>query len=526
LTLYILRKLMYLLVDDAGLVDIFSIIFVLSAGVLQSISFLRMYVMAMFWVTLIAYLFVRAFDEDLSWKQWTQIGLTAIGGALTHYYCIIYLCATCLVFGIYLLVKKRWRDAANLTGYMVLSGVISLAIFPAMYTHMFSGYRGTQSIDNLKQGTWAEYWERIKSFYGYINTQMLGKVALGGIIFAILVVIAVMFLKENHSTIQINFDKTCVMKWMVIWIPIVIYFLFVSKSAVYVTDRYLFPIYAVVLGIFLCMVAAIFKKFFAIQYVYIAACLLGAVFIVNGFGNAKWEYLYKNSADLLNKAKAYSDRNCISVYDQRWKEQTAYCELKNYKSLTFISQDNIDSILKHADLFENAFMLNVIGGNDDRIISMIQSNYPYLDKYEKIGGFDYSTTYRIYAGDNSLNVHIHNFDRSSEIGADSFEPGANAQLTQNEQSTWLIRQDEDHAIIEVGTKVLDVTGGVYEEGTNIQMYTVNGSDNQSWKFIDNEDGSFSLLAKDERFAMTYGDDGNIYLAEYHEGENSQKWWVE
>ena len=42
----------------------------------------------------------------------------------------------------------------------------------------------------------------------------------------------------------------------------------------------------------------------------------------------------------------------------------------------------------------------------------------------------------------------------------------------------------------------------------------------------NEDGSFSLLSKDERFALTCGSDNNIYLAEYHAGDKSQCWWIE
>ncbi len=29
---------------------------------------------------------------------------------------------------------------------------------------------------------------------------------------------------------------------------------------------------------------------------------------------------------------------CISVYDIKWKEQPAFYEMKNYKSVTFISQ--------------------------------------------------------------------------------------------------------------------------------------------------------------------------------------------
>lgn len=78
-------------INDKIFIDFISIIFITSEGILQNISFFRMYVMAMFWITLTAYLFVKALIEKVCWKHWILIDLVAVSGALTHYYCIIYL---------------------------------------------------------------------------------------------------------------------------------------------------------------------------------------------------------------------------------------------------------------------------------------------------------------------------------------------------------------------------------------------------------------------------------------------------
>ncbi len=525
MTLYILRKLLYLFVKDIAFIDFCSIAFSLSAGILQNVSFFRMYVMAMFWVTLMAYLLIQAFGEGFSWKRWTQIGFTAIAGALTHYYCIIYLSASCLILGICLIIGKRWKDIAALMAYMLCAAAVSIAIFPAMLNHMFFGYRGTQSIDNLTQTTSMEQWERIKNFYGFLNTQMLGKIGGGGILFAIFIII-MLALRKKQDGEHFVFDKQSFMKWMILLIPPILYFIFVSESAAYVTDRYLFPIYAVIFGLFLCIMMAVWKKIVAVQYINIVICLIATIFIVNGYSNAHWDYLYKSSVPMLNKAETFSDNHCICVYDAKWKEQSAFFEVKNYKSVTFISQENINRITQYEKLFQSGFILTVIGGNDMQIINMIQSNYPYLNKYEEIGKFAYAVTYRIYAGEESLNVRILDYNKRGNMGADSFDLGSNVLLAQNELDMWLIRQDEEHAVIELGRQVLDVSGGVYAEGTNIQLFTANGTDAQRWKFIGNEDGSFSLLSKDERFALTCGSDNNIYLAEYHAGDKSQCWWIE
>lgn len=369
-TLYILRKLIYLFVEDNVIVDLGSILFIVSAGILQNVSFLRMYVMAMFWITCTAYLFVKALNEKCTRKIWIQMGLVAVAGALTHYYCIIYLCATCLVFGICLLIEKRWKDIGLLAAHMMAAGVISIAVFPAMLTHMFFGYRGTESIDNLTQGTWLEYWERMKNFYGFINTQMFGKAGGGGIVFVLLILIVFIVLQKEYDVISVTFDRKKIMKWMIAGVPLVMYFIFVSASAVYVTDRYLFPIYAVAFCIFLCMMTFLWKKLATEKFAYVIMCLIGTVFIVNGFAHASWDYLFSASSDLLNKAQTYSDRNCICVYDVKWKEQPAFYELKNYKSITFISQENINSILKYGDLFEDGFMLNITGGGVESGLSI------------------------------------------------------------------------------------------------------------------------------------------------------------
>lgn len=331
--------------------------------------------------------------------------------------------------------------------------------------------------------------------------------------------------KREHDTQRTSLDFVMLMRWLIIGIPIVLYFIFVSISAAYVADRYLFPIYAVIFGLFLCMMYEVWKKLVPTKYVYIIMCLIGTIFIINGFGNARWDYLYKSSTDLLDKAGTYSDKNCIGVYDVMWKEQTAFCEIQNYKSVTFIQQERYNNILYYGDLFEDGFILNIVGGNDDRIINMIQSNYPYLNRCEKIGEYAYSNTYFISAGEGSHHVQIYNYDKSSVIGADGSDLGSNVLLTLAGQDTWIVMQGGECAVIEMGGMVLDIAGARYADGTNIQMFVVNGTDAQKWRIIANEDGSFSLLTMLGDFALAYGEDGNIYLAEYHEEERSQKWWI-
>lgn len=61
-------------------------------------------------------------------------------------------------------------------------------------------------------------------------------------------------------THRLKADKTKLMRWLIVCVPSVTYFLFVAESAVYVSDRYLFPVYAVALGILLCALAALLLR--------------------------------------------------------------------------------------------------------------------------------------------------------------------------------------------------------------------------------------------------------------------------
>lgn len=518
LTLYILRKMMNVFIKDTVVIDLGSILFALSVGVLQNVSFLRMYVMAMFWVILMTFFCIKVYESKFTWKLWIEMGAIAIASALTHYYCIIFLCASCLVLGVYLLNEKRWVDIVALCISMTIAALVSITIFPAMLTHMFSGYRGAESMDNLMQGTWREWGERIKSFYEYINIEMLGKI--GGVAAITFLLFGSCILLQKQQNWRRFFNKN--KKYFIVGFPIVIYFIFVSKSAVYVTDRYLFPIYASAFGLLWCAIYNGLEKLTE-KNRYIVICLIGAILIVNEYTNTEWNYLYKESEELLNRAKEYSDENCICVYDVKSKTQPAFLEMKNYKSVTFISQENSNSILQRVDLMNDGFILEIMGGNDDEIINMVLESIPYLDRYEKIGEYMYGKTYRIFSS--TYIAEIYNYDKSGVIGADDKEYGSNVLLSTDEQPITLLRKDEDYIMLELYGLALDVTEAKYEEGTNIQLYFANGTDAQMWKLIENMDGSYTLFAKDDRFVLSCGDDGNIYLSEYHKGEKSQKWWI-
>lgn len=401
LTLYVWRKIMSFFLDgDNGLVDFSSFLFVLTVGILQNVSFFRMYVMAMFWVTLLAWLFLCLYEKGISWERGIILCVVSIAGALTHYYCIVYLFFTCVAVGIFLLSERRWKDTAALILCMAVAAFDSVRIFPAMTFHMFSGYRGKESVSNLAQMSWGVYWERMADFFAYINRQLLGGwgLAAGSVLFAV-------WLAGSRGRQQLAGQGQKAGRkgksLLLLVIPSFLYFLFVSRTASYITDRYLFPVYAVVLGIGSYVLICLTRRAAACRFpgTRIAVYIIGLCLLAGGWLQADWEYLYRSSAGLLDRAGAYADLNCICIYDGvRWKVQNMFYEAAGYRSLTVLGREQVGEIANYGELLGDEFILCVTGVDGEEVLRELGEYIPAFGQYEYVGGFAESVTYHVRAG--------------------------------------------------------------------------------------------------------------------------------
>ena len=108
------------------LANLLSFVYVFLSGVVLPTGFLRMYIMAMFWITLFSYLFVKEIGNERSgWKFYASIFVTSVAGALTHYYCIVFTVGISVVYGGCLLAGRRWKDVYKFCGTMFAAGGIS-----------------------------------------------------------------------------------------------------------------------------------------------------------------------------------------------------------------------------------------------------------------------------------------------------------------------------------------------------------------------------------------------------------------
>lgn len=406
LTLLVLRKLVLQLTDNNEKIrDVISILFVLSSGVLSAISFFRMYILAMFLVTLLIYLLVKEIGRwEFGLNYYLKLGLVALCGALTHYYCIVFTVFICAVFCVILLLNKRVWPVVSVVITGILSGASAYRIFPYMLYHMFGGYRGTEAVNNLNQSS-NEFWERIKSFFNIIDAEIFGSV-LGyvGAVLLFMLILYYVFEKQyqSYKTKQYIFGfhestvKIMVMKYSLIFIPIGMYFFIVSKMAAFVTDRYMFPIYAGAMASVICLVISCLQIFFKDKSLLIVTALFMAIMVINEWKDVTWSYLCKDSTNLIEMSKCKKNIDCLYVYDENWKTQPSFFEVRNYNSVTFLQNSNLE-VLPPLEIIDNKEMMLLVTADSDKILEEIMKKCPQFSGYAEMGTYAFTTTYYLYS---------------------------------------------------------------------------------------------------------------------------------
>ncbi len=392
LTFWMFRKILFLFYDDRKENNLMSLLFILLAGMINATVFLRMYIMVMFLVTWCTWWFLSHIGKKLSWKFFAGITIIAFVGALTHYYFLLYLFFISIFWGIYLALGKRFLDAAKYIVSMCIAGTGSWIVFPAMIEHIFlGGYRGAQSFENFR-GSIAVYWQRVREFFGLLDMDLFG-----GSLAVFFCVGLFLFFSGGiiRQYRQMPYDRKW--SWILLGGPFLCYFLLVAKIAVFITERYMHPIYAVSVAFFLLSIKGILNGEAVSHLKKILFAFVLGIILFNSWKNAKFPALYLGTVEVLDRAAAYQDVDCLYVYGGAlWKMNANYVEMQNYRSVTFF-EDGVEGLAEMQDLCgRNEFVLYVADCNAEEIIGRIMELCPQITGYEKIGSIGYSVSFHLF----------------------------------------------------------------------------------------------------------------------------------
>ncbi len=249
-----------------------------------------------------------------------------------------------------LISQKKYKDILFYSLTMIGSGGLVYLIFPAIINHLFNQGRGLQSIEILIA---SHIDDQIKYYLNVINPILFGFML--GFIATLIVIMFLLDLinsnKEGNNKIC-SFKKVHVLRLLCLLLPSTFYVIFVSKSAPFIVDRYISPIYAVLIAGVWSLLYHVFNNIYSNTKVRNFIFLGFASFVVIvGLVSCRWTYLYLDSSKRLDNSEIYGPNSeAIILYNQAWMINPYYLEIQNCNSSVFYEMNTYDQFKETVDI--------------------------------------------------------------------------------------------------------------------------------------------------------------------------------
>ena len=303
--------LLYLLVKEIfkskinGL--LLAFLYAVSFGGLNTMVYIRMYMLLTFMTLLHAYVYLKYFEKDkIGMKDGVLLGITLVGGVLSQYYFLFIAFFFGVWYCIRFILKKQYQNLLRYLLTVFVSAGISLLLWPHMLEHLFFGGRGEETKGNLL--SFDGYAEGLREMFRIMNNDMFTK--LLPVIFVGILLLFVLCLKYKRLNV-----KQWNSQFFAILFVTMGYFLLVTKAAPYQVDRYVMPIYPLVYLLVAGTCYSLLEKLVP-RKLAVILCIMGfgglsAVHIaVSGI-----PYTYEKNVDNIERRAIVEEyRDCYALY--------------------------------------------------------------------------------------------------------------------------------------------------------------------------------------------------------------------
>lgn len=358
MSLWVMFLLLNELTNDQWIKNIIALFFVISPAILNSIALIRMYTIAMFFILILSYLFVKLYNtQNWNWKTLVPIAICTILGALTHYYIILYVVATTIVFLFVLLSEKKYKKMLAISSIMIFCAIIAIVIFPSMIDHTLgSGVHGQNARAAILN--FASIKQRMHRFFSMDDALLFGFM-LPIVILAYISFVVWLIVRKIRRGIPIGIDANTIKKWIIIIIPTFVFFVIVAQTATYIADRYHYPIYPLIIVIVLCNVWWILK-FIPQEWIRKVTMII----LLTGITIAAYHYAYWGNLgiipkDQLNQFEQHKDADCIFIYKGAWNIYPAFYQIQSLNSVIFYQYNDIEDAKNYAASLKTPFILYI-----------------------------------------------------------------------------------------------------------------------------------------------------------------------
>ncbi len=214
--------------------------------------YIRMYALSKLNIVITTYLHLKLLDKkEKNNMLLVAVAISALIGSLTHYYYLFYLSCIFIMFVIKYVKEKDFNMLGKYILAISIAGVLSLAIFPYSINHMFFGYRGQGTIENLTN---------IPKFFGSIARYLLITNVYGfnNLLFILIIAIIGVMIYKKIKGREVFSIKNRYIKYIAL--PTLFYFTLVSISSPFIELRYIMSICGMMLIIVIYYIASILNN--------------------------------------------------------------------------------------------------------------------------------------------------------------------------------------------------------------------------------------------------------------------------
>lgn len=340
---------------------------------MENTLYIRMYQLLELHIMLLVYWHLTNYDDPLNIRNLVVLTILVVLGVLTHYYYILFLAGIYLIYLFTYIKRKDWKSIAKYTSSLLISAGISLAIFPYAISHIFSSYRGANSLFNLTN--MGSFFYKIKNYWSLINSHIFHYGILPILVISILILLAYIIIKRRNLHFRINKNLILVL------FPLFLYLVIVIKSSPFVDIRYILPILVYILlftiYFFKASLEALFKNK---RNIFIIICIVIVLFTIPSFIYQNGIlYMYYGTQDIFDNLKAnYRHLPCIYIYTEASEMFNNF--VYNYNFLLqsdqiyiarSLSPESVIEILKDVDV-SNGILLYDVDYNVSNMLRILE----------------------------------------------------------------------------------------------------------------------------------------------------------
>lgn len=365
----------------------------MSSIVLASISnviYIRMYALLTLIILITIFLHIKLLEsEKIDPKLLICTGVSVLAGVLTHYYYLFYLLILYLIFLVKYIKEKKTKELIYYTATIMISGILSLVIFPYSIQHMFFGYRGQGVISNLKNIS--EIIPSIKAQIEVINYYAFNNLLLIIIFLIIGMLIYIKISKKNIA--KISDEKKQILK--LIYLPTIFFFVITSIASPWKVLRYIVPVCGLIFILLIYCTYILTKTIFKEKTCNILLSILFCIIIFAPFiFHMEPELLYSDKKEIVHELSENLNLPTIYLYNSQNGGFLDDILLFSKIEESYIAKDidyeknNIQKILEGKDISKGIIIFINEEQNNENIIEKITkqlnfSNYEHLERLTK-----------------------------------------------------------------------------------------------------------------------------------------------